>query len=93
MNKEQFTGKIIKKIRRKVRDKKSVYFGQINYRLLINGLSGEQTLFVYKNVVSSDIFRAIAEEICWDKKYCFTVQRSKWGWVLLDWEKINSGYY
>lgn len=92
MNKEQFTGKIIQRQRRKVRDKNSSYFGQTNYRLLINSLGGEQQLFVYKNVVNADIFNAITQELHLDRKYQFLVKRSKWGWVLLDWEEINNNY-
>jgi hypothetical protein len=77
MNKETFTGRIIKRLRKKVYDKQSLFYQQINYRLTIREFQEEVTVFVHTNKINPGILTIIEQKTYLDKRYRFSVKRSK----------------
>ena len=50
----------------------------------------EESLFVYPNLVSKEIFQNIEKSEYIDKRYLFFCQKKAKGWVLHKWEELNS---
>jgi len=80
----ELTGRIISKELRKVYDKKSPYHGNTCYKLqaLIENKKKEESLFVYPNLVSKEIFQTIEQSQYLDKRYLFFCSKKAKGWVL-----------
>ena len=69
----ELTGKITNKELRKVYDKKSPYHGNTHYKaqVLIENRKKEESLFIYSNLVSQEIFQTIEKSHYIDKRYLF----------------------
>ena len=74
----ELTGQITNKELRKVYDKKSPYHGNQHYKLqaLIENKKKEEALFVYPNLVSTEIFQTIEQSQYIDKRYLFFCEKS-----------------
>lgn len=93
MNKlHELTGQIIHKELRKVYDKKSPYHGNTCYKLqaLIENKKKEESLFVYPNLVSKEIFQTIEQSQYLDKRYLFFCSKKAKGWVLHNWQQLEN---
>lgn len=83
--KKHFTGKIIECKKKKVYDKKSKFYQQTYYKAVAKNENQAENIFIYNNLASSKIINVIKKRNYFEKKYSFTCQKSKWGWILLDW--------
>ena len=88
----ELTGKITAKELRKVYDKKSPYHGNTHYKCqaLIENKKKEESLFVYPNLVSKEIFQIIEQSHYIDQRYLFFCAKKAKGWVLHKWETLPS---
>jgi hypothetical protein len=88
----ELTGQIIQKELRKVYDKKSPYQGNTHYKcqVLIENRKKEESLFVYPNLVSSEIFQIVKQSQYIDKRYLLFCEKKTKGWVLHRWEELQN---
>ena len=77
----ELTGQITHKELRKVYDKKSPHHGNTTYKLqaLIENKKKEESLFVYPNLVSKEIFQSIEQSHYIDKRYLFFCRKKAKG--------------
>ncbi|CAG8856329.1 15105_t:CDS:2, partial [Gigaspora margarita] len=73
----ELTGQITAKELRKVYDKKSLYRGNIIYKLtvLLDNKKGGDFIFVYPNLVGAEILRTIEQSHYIDKRYLFWCEK------------------
>ena len=88
----ELTGQITNKELRKVYDKKSPHHGNTTYKLqaLIENKKKEESLFVYPNLVSQEIFQNIEQSHYIDKRYLFFCRKKAKGWVLHNWQQLEN---
>jgi len=78
MNKtHDLRGQILRKEQKKVYDKKSPYYGNLNYRVKALVEGKEITVFVYSNLVSPQIFKDIEQNHYLEKNYLLTCTKRK----------------
>lgn len=84
-------GQILGKEKKKVYDKKSPYYGNINYRLKVLVEAKQIIIFVYSNLVSKQIFKDIEQNQYLEKNYLLICTKRKGeGWVLQDWRELKN---
>ena len=90
MNKlHELTGQITGKELRKVYDKKSPWHGNTCYKLqAILENKKQAPLFVYPNLVNSEIFQNIQQSHYIDKRYLFFCSKKAKGWILHNWKEL-----
>lgn len=94
-DKDFLIGYITQRQKKKVHDKNSHFYQQVYYKLWVSPnnyydyQANSPKLFVYPNVVSPTLFALIAQKLYLTKRYHFTVQKSKWGWVLLEGKELD----
>jgi hypothetical protein len=86
----ELTGKILSKEKRKVYDKESDFYGNDYYRLKITNEEKrkEVFLFIYSNLVSSEIFQVIEQSNYVDKRYHFFCEKRRRGLILHNWREL-----
>lgn len=86
----ELTGQITNKELSKVYNKKSPYYGNTCYKLqtLIENQKKEESLFVYPNLVSQEIFQTIQQSHYVDKRYLFFCEKKPKRWILHKWEQL-----
>ena len=90
MNKHYFTGYITNRQPKKVYTKSSPFYQQLNYKLTVKSGAESHQLLVYTNLITPAICQTITTGNYLEKRYLFTVKKSKWSWILLDWQEIPS---
>jgi len=89
------TGTIILKEPKKVYNKDSPFYGNLYYKLKVLTTEGNiHTFFVYENIVSSPLWKAIVNSHYADKRYLFCGERKqgKKGLILHSWQELNSKF-
>lgn len=74
---EHLLGTIIKKQKKKVYQKNSEFYQQVNYKLLVKNIEEQYTFFAYANVLTKQIFTIIQQGTYLGKNYLFTVKKNK----------------
>lgn len=90
MTNHELTGLIIAKEPRKVYDKSSKYRGNSFYRIIVlsEPKQQEEYLFVYPNVVNTNIFQVIEQSQYVDHRYLFFCQKSSKRLILVNWREL-----
>jgi hypothetical protein len=86
---QEWTGEIIAKKRKKVYTNNE-FRDKIYYRLKVTKDNNQkpETVFVYSNLVSKEIFADIELINYEGKRYLFFGERIKWGWILHNWQEL-----
>ncbi|CFW93082.1 protein of unknown function [endosymbiont DhMRE of Dentiscutata heterogama] len=88
----ELVGQILGKEPRKVYDKKSPFCGNLTYKItvLLDNEKKENFVFVYPNLVRSEIIGSIERSRYIDKRYLFFCEKKPKRWVLHNWEELPS---
>ena len=74
---EYLLGTITNRQKKKVYQKNSEFYQQVNYKLLVKNIEEQYTLFAYANIVPQQIFTTIQQKAYLGKNYLFTVKKNK----------------